>query len=616
MPRSMTSNNLPDLSNLQAGNEPAREEMLDLAFVSLLLRYAAPYGLECEHGALTQGALHTNPARHGLGYARFGGELRLVHANPHFCDLLKSTRSELMGRRFCELFKVRDQALRREVPGAIGTELMWANVALNSRDGGEPETTQMVSVWRRTASDELESVVVFLGELGLREAENENLLGVGVDRMTGLLGAAAFRRELERAVNGFSSIGGFAVLHLSLDRFQTFNAMYGRARGDLALAEVARRLGSAVDWRGVVARLRADEFGVIFEVEDGKSHEAFADRLIKMLGQPIAVEAEDVVLSLSAGLCIYPDHGSTADAISNGAEIAWNHVKRHGGGGLAVFSEQLAFAAWRRVEIDRSLRKALMREEFEIEYQPRVELSSMEVVAMEALVRWNHPELGRVQPLDFIPIAEEKGLISEIGRWVLHSACTFARDLMRRHERGIRVSVNISAQQLQDVRILDDIAGVLAQTGLPAELLELELTESLLVEDHERCAEILRRLKSLGVALSIDDFGTGYSSLAYLQLFPVDAIKLDKTFVNCEGGGATNLRLVKAMVELAHALDLQVVAEGVEGAEILRFLHDSGCDEVQGYLVSRPIGASTFAHFLDAYVPNLDHVSKRAMALT
>jgi EAL domain-containing protein (putative c-di-GMP-specific phosphodiesterase class I) len=228
---------------------------------------------------------------------------------------------------------------------------------------------------------------------------------------------------------------------------------------------------------------------------------------------------------------------------------------------------------------------------------------------MEALMRWNHPQLGRIPPLDFIPIAEEIGLIGDLGRWALHTACAFASELAV-NGFPVRVSVNVSAQQLTDMKIAEDIEFALGKARLKPELLELELTESLLIEDSMRCADLLRRLKKIGVALSVDDFGTGYSSLAYLQLFPVDAIKLDKTFVNRGGEGTNNLRLVKALVDLAHALDLKVVAEGVESAEILRFLHASGCDEIQGYLVARPLKAVDFRRFLRTYVPSLEHVAR------
>jgi EAL domain-containing protein (putative c-di-GMP-specific phosphodiesterase class I) len=250
----------------------------------------------------------------------------------------------------------------------------------------------------------------------------------------------------------------------------------------------------------------------------------------------------------------------------------------------------------------------LVNDEFELEYQPRIDLRSTQVVAMEALIRWNHPQLGRIPPLDFIPIAEEIGLIGDLGRWALEKACVFASDLAL-SEYPVRVSVNVSAQQLTDIRIAEDIESALANARLKPELLELELTESLLIEDRQRCAELLRRLRAMGVSLSVDDFGTGYSSLAYLQLFPVNAIKLDKTFVNGGEGGTNNLRLVKALIDLAHALDLEVVAEGVESVDVLRFLHASGCDEIQGYLVARPLKPAEFRHFLRGYVPSFDHVA-------
>jgi diguanylate cyclase (GGDEF)-like protein len=434
------------------------------------------------------------------------------------------------------------------------------------------------------------------------------------DRLTGLLNAQVFRSQLELAAAQEGTPVGFALLLVSLDGFRSFNALYGRAQGDRALAAVARRLRAAVGTRGRVARLRADEFAVIFCTQDN-SAQCFAGQLLAAVTRPLMQGTEQVLLSASAGLSCYPRDGLSGDAISHAAEIALHHAKRHGGGALACYDEQMGREARRRLELDRALPWALPRGEFVLEYQPRVDLATMEVVAMEALLRWHHPALGRIAPLDFIPLAEESGQIAAIGRWVLHSACRFAQELAEHRARPLRVSVNLSVRQLCDNQVVWDVAEALASSGLPPQLLELELTESLLVEDRERCADILHRLKELGVGLSVDDFGTGYSALAYLQLFPVDAIKLDKSFVNCDGSGRDKLRLVKALVELAHALELTVVAEGVEETDTLRFLQACGCDEIQGYLVAPPLDPAALAGYLDAYVPCLEWLAARSGVL-
>jgi EAL domain-containing protein (putative c-di-GMP-specific phosphodiesterase class I) len=247
--------------------------------------------------------------------------------------------------------------------------------------------------------------------------------------------------------------------------------------------------------------------------------------------------------------------------------------------------------------LEHALRRALERNEFELHYQPRLNLKTMAIVGIEALIRWNHPQLGQISPLQFVPIAEEKGLIESIGRWVLEEACTQTRHLMDKFGRALRVSVNLSARQLKCHDLPWQVAACLDKTGLPPHLLELELTESALIEDMELSSAVLKQLKELGISLSVDDFGTGYSSLAYLRRFPLDALKLDRSFVNQESEQASGLKFIKAFVDLAHALQLSVVAEGVESKEMLQVLRQTNCDEAQGNLFAEPLPFNELDNF-------------------
>jgi EAL domain-containing protein (putative c-di-GMP-specific phosphodiesterase class I)/GGDEF domain-containing protein len=413
-----------------------------------------------------------------------------------------------------------------------------------------------------------------------------------------VLDADCFQRAVqEAAARCGAGAGGFAVLLVSLERWPAVAGAHGRAGSERLLAEVQQRLRQAVGRRGQVGWLHTAQFAVLAETACGGTQRAFGQQLHALLCRPYLVDGDETVLRVAAGLGSFPGDGATADAVFDAAATALQYRQQLDGQGLACFEPQLGQAVRRQAELERALRKALGRGEFVLEYQPRVQAGSMRIVAAEALLRWDHPQLGRIAPLEFVAQAEAQGLIGAIGRWVLDSACQFASGL-RQAGRPLRVSVNLSARQLEDDRIVDDVAQALARAQLPPQLLELELTESVLVEDRERCAALLHRLKALGVLLSVDDFGTGYSSLAYLQLFPVDAIKLDKTFVNREGGPVTGMKLVKALIDLAHALDLEVVAEGVEGPEVLLFLQANGCDEIQGYLVAPPLPAPQLRQFL------------------
>jgi EAL domain-containing protein (putative c-di-GMP-specific phosphodiesterase class I) len=245
-----------------------------------------------------------------------------------------------------------------------------------------------------------------------------------------------------------------------------------------------------------------------------------------------------------------------------------------------------------------SLRPALARKEFELHYQPRIDLKTMSIVGMEALIRWNHPELGLVPPMQFIPIAEDTGLIDAIGQWVLEDACEQTRRLAGRFGRELRVSVNLSARQLRRHDIVEQVSAVLKRTSLPPHLLELELTESALIEDIEHSAGILKDLKNLGITLAVDDFGTGYSGLAYLRRFPIDVLKLDRSFVLQQDEGISSFDFIKAFVDMAHALKLSVVAEGVETKDVLDFLRSTSCDEAQGYFLARPLRLEAFETYL------------------
>ena len=314
-----------------------------------------------------------------------------------------------------------------------------------------------------------------------------------------------------------------------------------------------------------------------------------ADKLLDALTAPITIAGQDVIIGASIGISMFPFDASTKEQLFQAADTAMYRAKAAGRNRSRFFEPEMAVATRERMALETSLRPALARGEFELHYQPRIDLRDMSVLGMEALIRWNHPERGRVSPQQFIPIAEETGLIVQIGRWVLHEACVQTRRLIDELGRTICVSVNVSARQLVHQTFVDEVRQVLIETGLPPACLELELTESALIDDIERTARMLRELHELGVKLAVDDFGTGYSGLAYLRSFPIDVLKLDRSFVLQHDERISAFDFVKAFVDMAHALKMSVVAEGVETLDVVEFLRSAACDEAQGYYFARPM---------------------------
>ena len=330
----------------------------------------------------------------------------------------------------------------------------------------------------------------------------------------------------------------------------------------------------------------------------GRGPAALAEKLLAALATPFDIAGQEVYVGASIGISMFPQDGRTRELLFQNADTALYRAKAAGRNGYRFFEAEMSVEVKTRVKLETSLRRALERREFELHYQPRLDLKSMAVVGAEALIRWNHPTLGRVPPLQFIPLAEERGLIESIGQWVLEEACFQARRWMDEFGHSLRVSVNLSARQLKSENLVAQVECILGKTRLPPCLLELELTETALVDDLEVSANVLRKLKDLGISLAVDDFGTGYSALAYLRLFPLDILKLDRSFVRPQGTGANHFKFIKAFVDLAHALNLSVVAEGVETNENLDFLKEVACDEVQGYLFAQPLPLKEFEIFL------------------
>ena len=402
------------------------------------------------------------------------------------------------------------------------------------------------------------------------------------DSLTGLSNRALFNDRVEHALGRRNGARRPIVLLLDLDRFKLVNDSLGHAAGDELLVEAARRLEDSVRLGDSVARLGGDEFAVLLEDCTQNAAELQAARLLSALATPMSVAGQEVVTSASIGVAV-ASGGMSAGELLRNADVAMYRAKAHGGGRLQVFQPAMYAAAARQMELTAALRTSIDAQQFVLHYQPVVTLADGAIRSVEALTRWIHPELGVMSPLEFIPIAEDSGLIVELGAWVMQEACRTAAPWP-----DVGINVNLSGRQLADPHIVDHVRRALRESGLPPERLTLEITESVLMQHSEANVRRLRRLRALGVRLAIDDFGTGYSSLAYLRAFPVHELKIDKSFIASLPADEDAIALVRTIVQLAKSLSLTTVAEGVETAAQYRALRELGCDEVQGFYVSRP----------------------------
>ncbi|OON60740.1 hypothetical protein B0920_17425 [Massilia sp. KIM] len=424
------------------------------------------------------------------------------------------------------------------------------------------------------------------------QAEAELAYLAYTDPVTGLPNRRGGQEELDAAL-AQASAGGERVglVLIDLDNFKMINDSAGHAAGDRLLHEVGARLRAVARDSDLVGRFGGDEFLVIARpLASGEQLAELATRLMEALRRPVQLDGLEATVTASAGTCVYPDDAASSGELMRNADAALYHAKGGGRNRVGEFRPAMMHATQRRAQLERDLRRALETEGLAVFYQPQFDCASERLVGVEALLRWMHPEHGFVGPDEFIPIAEECGLIVEIGQWVLERACLDAMALGRRSGAPLHVAVNVSARQFREKDFVRNVEQILARTGLPPGRLELELTESMLMQDRAAAIDFMHAVRALGVRLSIDDFGTGYSSLSYLQSFPINQLKIDRSFVRPLPDGGQ--MLASAVIGLAHDFGLTVVAEGVEERAQLDWLQRAGCDYAQGYLLGRPVPLS------------------------
>lgn len=420
------------------------------------------------------------------------------------------------------------------------------------------------------------------------------------DGLTGLGNRSFFKAQLAGEIAYRERHGGFAgVMILNLDKFKDINDTLGHDAGDIVLKLTAEILKGCRREGDIVARIGGDEFGVILAgIENADEALQLASRLSRAIGVPFRLGTQELQQASCVGITLYPQDGRDADVLVKNADLALSRAKQEGSGACVLYRHELHLRAIERNTIERDLRTAIARNQLTLFYQPKVDMATGRVTGAEALIRWRHEERGFIPPALFIPVAERSGLVVPLTKWVLDEACRQNREWQVQGLPKIGVAVNVSAIDLRRTDLTDTIANTLIQRGLSPQYLELEVTESMVMQDVDVVIGTLRRLRSLGVGIGIDDFGTGYSSLAYLKRFPVKRLKIDRSFVSDVADGRDGHVIPKVIIDLAHALSVKVVAEGVESVDQYNMLRDLGCDEVQGYFVGRPMPAAEFEVFL------------------
>ncbi|MFT4158886.1 MAG: EAL domain-containing protein [Shinella sp.] len=470
--------------------------------------------------------------------------------------------------------------------------------ALYSRTPGEPsaECSKLVGMATHIAGIAIER----------KEAEDSIQFMAHHDTLTGLPNRSMLDERVASAIEAADERGGTMTLaFLDLDNFKLVNDSLGHHAGDELLKIVATRMMNCVRASDSIVRLGGDEFVVLISgaMRRGETVEDRLHAVRRAVAEPVEIEGRSFQVTCSMGVAAYPEHGRNATELLARADAAMYRAKEIGRDAMQVFTAELANRAHEKLVQQEELRRALARSELFLQYQPQMDLSTGRIFAVEALIRWRHPERGLVAPGDFIPLAEETGLIGPIGDWTLREACRQNKAWQDAGLPFIVVSVNVSARQFQEKDWVERVAAALSESGLEAHYLELELTESMIMDDVQQAVETMHRLERLGVHLAIDDFGTGYSSLASLKRFPVGRLKIDRSFVRDLPDDGDDAAIARAVISLAHSLQLRVIAEGVETREQIDFLREAGCDEIQGFYLSHPIDARALQAIL--CIPNL-----------
>jgi len=534
-------------------------------------------------------------------YVFKSGDLKFVQVNQSALDNLKFTHEELMSMTPMELATdFGDDLLSRfleQLRSGKQSEISF-ETAHRRKDGTSYPVDVTLQISREQSPPCFVAIVQDISER--KRHEDHIRRQASFDALTGLPNRTVFFDHMTMAIaSAFRNGKCFAVMFVDLDRFKDVNDSLGHMVGDELLKMVGKRLKSSIRKIDTVARFGGDEFTIILpEINHDHDAAVISEKILERLSSPFTVEGQELFVGASIGITVYPNDAKDEITLLRNADMAMYRAKEEGRNTYRFFSPEMSAKVTQRMQMEVDLRRALEGDELFLVYQPIIDISSERVTGMEALLRWNHPQRGLIQPDDFISLAEETGLIGPIGEWVLGTACKQANDWLVEGLPALRLSVNVSSQQLKHGLSGETIARQLAETCLPPDSLTLEITESLVMADTGEATAWLAAIQEIGVSLSIDDFGTGFSSLSYLKRIPADFVKIDRSFIAGITDNTEDEVLVKAIISLAHAMGFQVIAEGVETAEQLEFIKPLNCSYVQGFYYSKPLSKVEFEQFL------------------
>jgi len=549
------------------------------------LRIWAALGAECHEGIIVCDA-----------------GMRIIFVNPAFERITGYSAHYATGKTPALLHSgEQDSDFYRCMWAAINGVGRWHGEVCNRRADG---SLYMQALTVAAVADDDGTVTHYIGvfdDLTMRKRTEDRMYRLtNHDLLTQLPNRKSLVDGLAQALLGATDHGHkVALLLLDLDRFKNINDSLGHEAGDALLQAVGKRLSSLTRRSDILARLGGDEFAIVLpDVTGPADADAAARKILAEIAQPVSLEGHEIEVSCTIGICLFPDDACSVSDMIRNADTAMYEAKARGRNTRQFYTRLMSQYARNTLDMETGLRRALKQQEFILHYQPQLHLRTGELVGVEALIRWNRPGVGMVPPASFISLAEERGLITEIGQWTLQAAADELAQCNRLGLPPFTVAVNLSASQFHRGDLIELVTRTLQQSGVSPRYLELEITEGIIVQDTQATIDLMRELHDLGVQLSIDDFGTGYSSLSYLQRFPVNKLKIDRSFVSAMSADASAVGIVRGIIELAHGLKMEVIAEGVETEEQLQKLRDLNCDVAQGFLISRPLPAKELHEFV------------------
>jgi diguanylate cyclase (GGDEF)-like protein/PAS domain S-box-containing protein len=543
-----------------------------------------------------------------IGIMLVDADGKIFEANRFAADLLAYDLKSLEGRHISRLIPAEERGQFKETMDRLfsGTDdTLRSEKRMLCNDGLEIWTNFHIGMQRAgRASDDSYGIVQFTDVTEMKNSQRRIERMAFYDTLTDLANRRLFYDRLGHAVSHATRSGTLAaLLYLDLDQFKRVNDTLGHEMGDVLLQEVATRLSHCVRQVDTVGRPGGDEFTILLtDIKTPSDAGYVAEKILETLAKPINISGHQLVITTSIGITIIPDDGTESNALMKNADLAMYRAKEHGRNNYQYYSEEMNTNAVHRLRLEYEMRRALERQEFVLYYQPKIRLTDQQVTGVECLIRWQHPERGLLSPVEFIDVAEETGAIVDIGSWVIAEACRAGRAMVKQTGREFEIAINISPRQFKDPNLVNNIRKALRETGLNPSTLEVEITETMLMGDIEAANQTVQRLHELGVKLAIDDFGTGYSSLNYLKKFPIDTVKVDRSFIMDIPVSSDDMAITSAVIAMAHRLNMAVVAEGVETREQLEFLQEHGCEYAQGYLFSKPLPLSNVKSML---LPNV-----------